>query len=172
MNLLNLLENRHNKATTTFIAKEIIKSPKLLSNLIQIIKNDDVTLSQRAAWPMSVVAETNPELFIPYLDDLVKLLENTSKHSAVKRNILRAFQFIKQFPNNIEGQLINQCFKLLNSNSEPIAIRVFSMQVLFNISIKYPEIQSELRESILFQFENQSAGFQSRGKRILKQLSK
>lgn len=172
MDIEGTLEFHQSKNNTTAIALEIITNPGRMDELVGFILNDSNVLSQRASWPLSVVAETNNEILHPFLNELVDLLSNNKKHPAVKRNVLRAFQFIQAFPEELEGKIIDRCFQLLNSNEEPIAVRVFSMQVIYNLSTKYPEIQPELKECILFRFENESAGFQSRGKRILKRITK
>jgi hypothetical protein len=46
------------------------------------------------------------------------------------------------------------------------------MTVLFNIVKKYPELKDELKMSIEDQLPYGSAGFKSRGRRILKSLEK
>jgi hypothetical protein len=55
---------------------------------------------------------------------------------------------------------------------DPIAIKVFSMTVLFNISKNVPEFRDELAIIIEDQMPYGSAGFKSRGKKTLKGLSK
>lgn len=45
------------------------------------------------------------------------------------------------------------------------------MTAIFNLSAKYPEIKPELKLLIEMQLPNGSAGFISRGKKILKKLN-
>jgi len=58
----------------------------------------------------------------------------------------------------------------LENKKEPIAIRVFAMTVLANLADTYPEIKGELIAVIEDQMPYGSAGFISRGKKILKKL--
>ncbi|MCK5279227.1 MAG: hypothetical protein KAQ62_19445, partial [Cyclobacteriaceae bacterium] len=60
----------------------------------------------------------------------------------------------------------------LNSGKEPVAVKVFAMTVLFNIVQVYPELSEELEISIEEQMPFCSAGFKSRGRKVLKALSK
>lgn len=63
-------------------------------------------------------------------------------------------------------------FDTLNSGREPVAVKVFSMTVLFNIVQVYPELSEELEISIEEQMPFGSGGFKSRGRKVLKDLSK
>jgi hypothetical protein len=171
MNFSTLLENTHSKATTTLIVDEIEANPSKLDELMQLMLGKDLLLAQRAAWPFSFVAEKNPLLFKRYIPQLIQKLENKDDHPAIKRNILRAFQYFN-FSAKHEGKLLNISFNLLNDFEQPIAIKAFAMTVIYNLSEKYPEIKNELKLSIENLLPHGSAGIKSRGNKILKQLNK
>ena len=67
--------------------------------------------------------------------------------------------------------LSDHCFKYLNDANEAIAIKVFSMTVMANITKKFPELQDEIMSSISDQFPFNTAAFKSRGSKVIKQLS-
>lgn len=67
---------------------------------------------------------------------------------------------------------MNICFAYLESPAEALAIKVFSMTVLGNLAKLYPEIIPELKLLIEDQLPYQTAGFKSRGKKVLKVLEK
>ncbi len=90
---------------------------------------------------------------------------------AVKRNTLKILQFV-DIPEDLLGITADICFRLLNDGKEPIAVKVFAMTVIFNIVKKYPELNEELKISIEEQMPFASAGFKSRGNKILKALLK
>lgn len=169
MNFSNLLENTHSKATTTLIVDEIEANPSRLDELMQLLLGNDSLLAQRAAWPFSFVAEKNPELVKKYIPKLIEKLEIKDDHPAIKRNILRAFQYFN-FSSEHEGKLLNISFNLLNDFEQPVAIKVFAMTVVYNLSKKYPEIKNELKISIENLLPNGSAGIKSRGNKILKKI--
>ena len=106
--------------------------------------------------------DVDPKQIIPWLDLLVKNLF-TEKEDAVKRNTIRALQFV-EIPEELWGEAVEICFQFLMGN-EAIAIKVFSMTVLYNLSIKIPEISNELRVVIEDQIPYGSAGFKSRGEK-------
>ena len=68
--------------------------------------------------------------------------------------------------------MINTCFKFLESSTEALAVKVFSMTVLSNLAKQYPEIVPEIKIVIEDQLPHQSAGFKSRAKKVLKDLDK
>ena len=68
--------------------------------------------------------------------------------------------------------MINTCFKFLESPTEALAVKVFSMTVLSNFAKQYPEIVPEIKIVIEDQLPHQSAGFKSRAKKVLKDLDK
>ena len=68
--------------------------------------------------------------------------------------------------------MINTCFKFLESSTEALAVKVFSMTVLSNFAKQYPEIVPEIKIVIEDQLLHQSAGFKSRAKKVLKDLDK
>ncbi len=171
MNFSTLLENEHSKSTTNLIVHQIETNPSKLNELMKLVFGDNSLLAQRAAWPFSFIAEKNPSLFKKYIPYLIDKLEIKEDHPAIKRNILRAFQYFS-FSTENEGKLLNISFELLNDNNQPIAIRVFAMTVVYNLSEKYPEIKNELKVSIENLLPTGSAGIKSRGNKILKKLNK
>ena len=85
--------------------------------------------------------------------------------------ILRLMQEI-ELPEAYHGEIMDMCFTYLESPKESLAVKVFSMSVLGNLTKYYPEIKTELKLIIEEQLPHQSAGFKSRAKQVLKQLEK
>jgi hypothetical protein len=169
MNFREKLALGHSKLFTNETAKEIVSHPKKMDDLIEIFVEGPVQFTQRAAWVISVVAERRPRLLEKYYPLFIGLLNKPGKHDAVNRNIMRAFQFV-DIPEKHQGEILDVAFKLLNSSKEPIAVKAFSMTVIYNLSKKYPEIQQELRSSIEALLPDGSAGIKSRGKKILNKI--
>ena len=159
----------HSKLFTTEIVNEICTHPKRMDELMQIFIEGPVQFTQRAAWSISVVAEKHPELLLKYYDLFIKLLNQPNKHDSINRNIVRALQFA-DIPKKYQGKILDVCFKLLNSSNEPIAVKAFSMTVIYNLSKLYPDIIPELKASIESLLPNGSAGIKSRGNKILKAI--
>lgn len=82
---------------------------------------------------------------------------------------LRLLQYIS-IPLSLQGKTINLCFDFLNNPKEPIAVRVFAMTVLGNLAKENADLKNEIIMVIEDQLPYGSAGFLSRGKKVLKQL--
>lgn len=170
MNFNQKLEQEHSKKITLEIVNEVFMHPKRIDDLMDIILNGPSNLSQRAAWPMSYIFEEKPHLITPYFNPLIKLLNQPNKHDAINRNILRSLQFAS-IPKKFQGAVLDSCFKLLTSSQEPIAIKIFSMTIIHNLSKEYPDIIPELKSSIETILPNASTGTKNRAYKILKQIS-
>ncbi len=90
---------------------------------------------------------------------------------ALKRNLLRVLQN-HQIPESRWGKVADECFYFLGSHDEPIAVKVFAMSVLHGLTRHIPELAPELRYLIEEQFPYGSAGFKSRGRKVLAALTK
>ncbi|MES1218558.1 MAG: hypothetical protein ABUT20_23845, partial [Bacteroidota bacterium] len=73
-------------------------------------------------------------------------------------------------PQRFHGEVMSLCFNYIISPAEPIAVKAFSLTVLQNLSIQYPEIKQELKTIIEDRWDFESTAFKSRAKKILKQL--
>lgn len=160
----------HSKAQTLKVVKYIGNNPVRFKELVQTFLNGPYRVTQRAAWALSCCVENNPALIIPHLRVILKMLKRNDTHDAVNRNIVRLLQFI-DIPKKYYGVLVNICFELMDPK-QPIAVRVFSMQVLSNIATHLPDLKKELRLVIEDQLPYASAGFLSRAKKVLKELQK
>ena len=161
----------HSKLFTNEIVNEIYTHPKKMDELMQVFIEGPVQLTQRAAWSISIVAEKHPELLIGYYNLFIKLLNQPNKHDSINRNIVRALQFA-DIPKKYQGEILNACFKLLNSSNEPIAVKAFSMTVIYNLSTIYPDIIPELKACIENLMPTASSGLKNRGGKILKAIGK
>ena len=155
------------KDQAVFVAEEINGDEEKFAELMKLFFSKDNRTCQRAAWIVSHCADKNPWLLFPYVNKLVKNLYN-DVGDATKRNTVRVLQLV-EIPEELWGETIEICFRYLTSN-EAVAIKVFSMTVLYNLSLKVPEITTELKVVIEDQLPYGSAGFKSRAKKILAKL--
>jgi hypothetical protein len=171
MDLVQEILKENTKAQKDKIVKYIGNNHKRFAELIDIFLTGPYRVTQRAAWPLSYCVEEYPQLIKPHLKKLINYLNKDSINDAVKRNLVRLLQFI-DIPKSKRGLAAEICFRFLNNKKEAIAIRVFSMTVLFNISKEEPELQSELLTIIEDLLPYESAGFRSRGGKIIRALKK
>ena len=167
MNLESEILKADFKDQVVRVAAEISTDENKFAELMKLFFSHNNTYAQRASWVMMHCTDRYPWLVRPYLKKLVKNLYQ-SPGEATKRNTVRLLQFI-DIPEALWGEVIEICFRYLKGN-EAIAIKVFSMTVLFNLSQLVPEISEELKINIEDQLPYGSAGFKSRANKILTKL--
>ncbi len=146
-------------------------SKKNFKELMQCFLSNEYRLAQRAAWSVSRAARQQPEMIAPYIKDLVAQLHRNDVHNAVIRNSVRILEAI-EIPEAYHGEVMNACFSFIESPSSPVAIKAFSLTTLFNLSKIYPEIKDELKLIIEDRWDTETPAFKSRGRKILKEISK
>lgn len=170
MNLHEQLSRPISKADKERLALQASEDPALFATLMDCFLDAPNRVVQNAAWVMSWAGERRPGLLLPYLDRMADRL-TASDSDAVKRNILRVLQYIV-LPEHLWGLVADRCFALLSDPKEAVAIRVFAMTVLLNITREIPELKTELQILIEDQLPHGSAGFRSRGQKVLKELQR
>jgi hypothetical protein len=171
MNLKEQILKEHSKANSLRIVAWVGSNPARFKELLHLFLHDEYRVVQRAAWAISTIAETHPDLIAPHLGAMINRMEDRGLPSAVSRNVLRILQ-TAPLPEELHGPLMNSCFRLLEDPKEPIAIRVFAMTVLGRLAKVYPELKVELRAIITNALEQEpSAGFKSRSAKVLKMIA-
>lgn len=169
MELKKLLDPFPVKEEAKLVAQSIAENPMYMKELWEICISNEKH-SWRATWILDKIYDIAPDLvrlYIPQMIELVPTLSNESK----LRQYLKLIS-LEPLPSNISGDFINYCFDALISSTSAIAIKVYTMQILYNFSLQEPDIQNELALVIEEQMENGSAGLCSRGRRILKAINK
>ncbi len=169
MNLELEILKEHSKRQTMIIAKWIGGDETRFAQLMQLFLYGESLIVQRSAWIMSTCADHHPALIKPWLKKLIQKIKEPNVHNAVPRNILRILQFV-DIPRPLQGIVTNICFDFLISKEIPVAIKAFSMTVLANIAQKEPDLKNEIISTIQIMLPYGSAGIQSRGRKVLKQL--
>ena len=121
---------------------------------------------------LTKVCDKYPELIYPHLDDIMEKLAKLENESAM-RSFLRIISLsdIERISEKNHGILADQCFSLLRSGFSAIAIKAYSMEILYKLVLKYPELRNELSATINMLQPEGSAGILSRGRQILKKLA-
>ena len=142
--------------------------PVLFDELMSMYVNEEV--DELYGWPLTYVIERYPERGIKWVELLLNKLNSTDRDDA-KRNITRSLQFV-EIPEEHMSLALDYCYRILGSESEKTAARVFSMSVVYNITKKFPDLSAELLDTLTMLFPMASAGFQSRARTIIKDLAK
>lgn len=170
MDLRKEILREHSKRQASRIQRHIGNDADRFGELVSIFLTGPYRVTQRAAWPLSMCVEKHPELAKPHLKVLLLNLNKEDLHDAVKRNTMRLLQYV-QVPKNLQGLAADTAFRFLHDPKEPIAVRVFSMTVLAHLSREVPELKKELLLILEDQLPYGSAGFVSRAKKVIKELS-
>lgn len=167
MNLIKLLEQPQTKSHRDKIIGYVTSQQKF-DELMLVFAAGPYRVTQRAAWPLSYCVEKHPVFLNKHFRTIIKMLETPDLADAVKRNLLRALQFVK-IPIRYQGRLANCCFAFLTGH-EPTAIKVFAMTVLANLANTNRELKNEIVPILESQLPFGSAGFVSRARKVLKLL--
>lgn len=166
--LLALLEGDHNRAQAEMIAEAVLKGDIALEDLMSCFFSDDIRLSQRASWPLSVIADENSALIRPFTGPMLENLKRPV-HNAIIRNSMRIWQDM-DLRKEFQGEIFERAFDYLTDPQYPPAIRVFAMTVCANLSRNFPDLAEELIHVIEDHYPHGTAGFKSRAKKELKKL--
>jgi hypothetical protein len=170
MRLRETILKEHSKANCTKIVNWVGSNQQRFDELFHLFLTDEYRVVQRAAWPLSYAVQVHPSLIYKHFSKLLKNLQRSGIHDAVKRNTMRLLQDIA-VPKRFHGQLMDTCFGYIASPLEKPAIKAFSLTILENLSALYPEIKQELKTIIEDRWDYETAAFRSRAKKILKALS-
>lgn len=170
--LINILRQGQSRKMVDNVIVWSGDNPARFNLLVEVINgNSDQAIRDRAAWALSYIAESHPDLLKNHWSTFVNLLCNQHTSSPIKRNITRFMQMVS-LPKKYHSLIIDRCFQLLNDPRQDIAVRVFSMTILYNLTIEYPDIENELKISIEDILPHASAGTLNRAQKILRQLNK
>ncbi len=150
--------------------REVGRSAASFRSLLDMALHEQDPLAWRAAWILDGCAEKHPELAVDHLHRIIrKLPEITS--TGVIRLMLRLLARY-EIPGEDQGLLVDLCFGYMASEEYPVAVKVHAMQIIYNHVLIYPELKEELRAAIEDRIIHHSAGFKSRGMRIIRNLEK
>lgn len=169
MNLEKELLKRQTLTQCNRIIKYIGDKDLRFADLMKLFFKGEYRLTQHAAWPMSYCIRQNPDLAKPYFKKFIDQLSDTNAHPAARRNIVRLLQFV-EIPKRLHGKLMDICFKFISNPEEAIAVNAFSLGILSNLAVIYPEILSEIKTVIEARWEFETPAFRSRAKKILRQV--
>jgi 8-oxo-dGTP diphosphatase len=155
-----------------WMATSAVENQAIFMKLIEYSYSPDKRLGFRASWILSKACDKYPGLIHPYLGQIVDNLEKLTNESAI-RSFLRILSFsdLDVMKSNHHGILADYCFRSLNSGFSAIAVKAYSMEILYNLTMIYPDLGGELATTIISLMENGPAGIRARGRMILNKLA-
>lgn len=173
MNFREQLTAELSKSNTVYIASVIGVDKKLFNEMFKLILTNEKIISGRAAWVVEHVWLDYPYMIEPYINDMIDFLP-ISKYDNQKRHITKILTTIdlNTLDEDRLGILIDRCFTWLEDPVYPTAVKMFSMQIIYNYVQIEPDLAKELIAIIENQFNDATPGFKNRGEKILKELYK
>jgi len=155
------------KALSLLTASMVYAEPSLFGVFLELTFQDEKQYAERASRVVCICSHTFPELFKPHCSRVIAGLRNLKSEGAM-RNLLKTLAEVPvRFTKKDKSILLNLCFDYLVSNEYPVAVQVFSMQVLYNLSGEIPEIGEELYRILEEKIPDASPGYRSRARRIM-----
>ncbi|NND08412.1 MAG: hypothetical protein HKN87_18690 [Saprospiraceae bacterium] len=170
MDFNHLLSQHLNRSDMLGIVNYIGNDQHRFDVLFELFCYGPPRIAQRASWLVSNCVERHPLLIANQYDGLLDMLENPT-HAAIKRNAVRLLTFI-EIPTRWQGPIYEKCFQLAHSPEEAIALRSFSLKVLFNIAKDHPDLLVELDELLHDCAQSDSPGILSRIRNLRKAIEK
>ena len=168
MDIRKQLTLAHSKQNAEHIASYIGDDASRFEQLISIFLGEDDRLCQRSAMAVSKCVDRYPSLLAPHLEKIILNLQGPVT-VAVKRNSVRVLQTV-EIPEDLLGIAAEILFGIMENRQESIAVRVFTMTVLYNICVRIPELSNELKLIIEDQMPYGSTGYRNRGAKTIARL--
>jgi len=175
-NILLQMDNSLSKRKAA--ANKILKDHAILKETIALINSNEKNLSLKALMALEMLSRNNFQAIQAYSSELIhsgKLYHDSSSRrylskiygQAIQVNLDNTSSFY--LVSELKKEIIELSFLWLISN-EKTAVKVFSMQNIFDLRLEKPWITEELRGVIEKEFPNSSQGFKPRATKILRKM--
>jgi hypothetical protein len=168
MDFRSILTNFPSGVEKEILAREVGNSKKNFGSLLDLALFENDPIAWRAAWILDASDEQYPGLASGSLSRIIKRLPHLKSTGSLRSLLRRLCRY--QIEEVHQGILVNLCFGYMISERYPVAVKVHAMQILYHHVLLYPDLKEELVTLIRDQVSNNSAGFRSRGMKIINQL--
>ncbi len=166
--LLDLIDSWEN---LELIIATLDRQPEVFPVVMKVALYSKHPKSWRAAWIADKYHDNHPGQLLPFLDEIILVLKRESHHGKKR-------QFLKLISLNTPDErhhpfLMDYCLDAFTNGMEPVGIRVYALQILFNISEKEPDFKAELLAVIEHEMElHPSPGIRAKGRNLAQCLAR
>ena len=155
------------------LADAALSDTELLKQLFTVSVTEAHPVSFRASWSLTMVDEQAPGSLKPMLREMAVALPELKSESVI-RSFLKILgrADISNLEEREHGIVATCCFNWLGSPSAAVAIKVYSMELLYKLTLIYPAMSGELYSSLLREAENGSAGIKARAGFVMERLKR
>ncbi|MCE5346455.1 MAG: (deoxy)nucleoside triphosphate pyrophosphohydrolase [Bacteroidales bacterium] len=170
--LQTMINNLRSTEEAEWVATSAIENPVVLKKLIEFSYSSDKRLAFHSSWALAKVCDNHPEMIFQDLPDIIETLDKLESESA-QRSFLRILSLsdINTLSKKHQGILADYCFTTLKSGFSAIAVKAYSMEILYKLAVIYPELANELAATVRMLHGEGSAGILARGRIIMKKLA-
>jgi len=170
--LIDFINRLMSMKEADWLAGSALIHPALPEKLLEYSYNNENKLAFRASWVLTKVCDKYPEIIQPHLHKIVRTLPYM-KNESVIRSFMRILSFcdMQAFSEGEHGLLADYCLSGLNSPDMAIAIKAYAMEILYRLTVLYPQLGNEVAASIRSVMEEGSPGITSKGKTVLRKIT-
>jgi hypothetical protein len=169
MNYTEQLLAGMSRFNTDLIAADVGCDADKFAEIIDLVHQQSL-VSLRAAWVMTVVTDKYLDLINPYISVLIDNIPSHN-HPGITRMVLRVLSRI-DIPQQYLGVMFNYSCNWLENEATPVAIKVYAMQIMYNISQLEPDLKPELILLIEAHLNHNTAAYNSRSSKLINKLRK
>ena len=169
--LFNNLSKRISKKESIEFGFELASDSKFASETMAALKTEVELFN--FFWILRTFTKHELNNFPGLFDFLFAVLKRNSEKDGILRNGIALLALI-EIPSTKLTEVYDFCFTILRNKKRAIAVKVFSIEVCYNIAEPFPELLVELalqiEENLMIQGDI-SPGIYSRGNRYLKKIN-
>jgi len=170
MDLRDALINIPSGVEKEMYVKAVLDEPGHVKELLQYTLYEKDPLAWRSAWVLDCSDEVEEGLASEHLSEIIQRLPMLDSKGSL-RCLLRMLSRY-DIAEEDQGLLLDQCFSYLVSALYPVAVKVHAMTIIYQHVLIYPELKEELSTMLKDQMDNNSVGFASRARRLIKAMEK
>ena len=150
-------------------AKRIISEKINLGGLLYLLDSDPNTATH-FIWLVGRLCELSPGTVFPTIKSFF-LHRNKTQIKNYDRSLAKMFMCCG-IPEESEGEATTLMFEWILSPDVIVTTKNYSTVALYNLTLKYPELKSELILTIQDQLDKNSISFNQTARKVLKKLLK
>ena len=170
MNVKELVLEIRNNRTFGECQEYFAQNPNQIKNLIQLlIKEKEYPIPEYSSWIIVHLCKSDREQILPFQKIFIDFVF-TNKNQSVCRNTLNIIKHLG-ITSYRESDFIDLLLSYIKDFNSKVAVQVYSMHILAQYVLKYPELKPEIIEIIDLHSEKKTPAYSS-GKRKFLYLTK
>ncbi len=136
------LSGMPSKGKIDTIIRFVADHPESLDALCALIDDPDTRVNWRAAWACKHLALQQPELLLPYREELIEKACRY-KQPGIRREVL-SLLYSQPVGEPFPVQLFDLCLDSMLSPDEPVGIQALCIKMAYKLCLAQPELLPEL----------------------------